>query len=161
MTALRLLAIIEADTITGPAKNLLEFARLAKDAGVDTTIATFSRSAHADGGNLFVQTARKQGIQVEVIQERGPFDPTAIRALAAAADRVRPDVIQTHAVKSHFLARIAGLPKRAPWVAFHHGYTWPTRRAQAYNQLDRWSLRSARKVIPSVFLFARSWLHRA
>jgi glycosyltransferase involved in cell wall biosynthesis len=42
---------------------------------------------------------------------------------------------------------LAGLPKLAPWIAFHHGYTWPTFRARVYNQLDRWSLRGASKVI--------------
>ena len=144
MTNLRLLAIIEATSITGPAKNLLDFARLGKDAGVDTSVATFARG---ETDNLFIRTAREAGIAVEVIPESGPFDPAAIRAVAAAADRLRPDIIQTHAVKSHFLARLAGLPRRAPWVAFHHGYTWPTRRAQAYNQLDRWSLRAARKIL--------------
>jgi glycosyltransferase involved in cell wall biosynthesis len=56
-------------------------------------------------------------------------------------------LIQTHAVKSHFLARLAGLPKRAPWIAFHHGYTWPALRVRAYNQLDRWSLTAAAKVL--------------
>jgi glycosyltransferase involved in cell wall biosynthesis len=144
MTNLRLLAIIEATSITGPAKNLLEFARLGKDAGVDTSIATFARG---EADNLFIRTAREAGIAVAVIPESGPFDPSAMRALAAAADRLHPDIIQTHAVKSHFLARLARLPRRAPWVAFHHGYTWPTRRAQAYNQLDRWSLRAPRKVL--------------
>ena len=144
MTNLRLLAIIEATSITGPAKNLLEFARLAKDAGVDTSIATFARG---ETDNLFIRTAREAGITVEVIPESGPLDPAAMRTLAATADRLHPDIIQTHAVKSHFLARLSGLPRRAPWVAFHHGYTWPTRRAQAYNQLDRWSLRTARRVL--------------
>jgi glycosyltransferase involved in cell wall biosynthesis len=144
MSALRLLAIIEAYSITGPAKNLLEFARLGKDSGIETSIATFARDTRE---NLFVQTAREQGVRVEVIKESGPFDRAAMRSLAEVAHRLHPDVIQTHAVKSHFLARLAGLPKRAPWVAFHHGYTWPTKRAQAYNQLDRWSLRTARQVL--------------
>jgi glycosyltransferase involved in cell wall biosynthesis len=144
MTNLHLLAIIEATTITGPAKNLLEFAGLGKDAGVDTSVLTFARG---ETENLFTRTAREAGITVEVIPESGPFDFSAMRGLAAAADRLHPDIIQTHAVKSHFLARLAGLPRHAPWVAFHHGYTWPTRRAQAYNQLDRWSLRAARKVL--------------
>ena len=144
MATLHLLAIIEAVSITGPAKNLLEFATLGRDSGVETSIATFARG---ETDNLFIRTAREAGINVEVIPESGPFDPSAMRALAAAADRLHPDVIQTHAVKSHFLARLAGLPRRAPWVAFHHGYTWPTRRAQVYNQLDRWSLRAPRKVL--------------
>jgi glycosyltransferase involved in cell wall biosynthesis len=149
MTPLRLLAIIEAYSITGPAKNLLEFAQRAVAQNVSTTIVTFTREKpenpftqavlEAAGGHL--------GITLETIQERGPFDPEAIRALRRLVARVRPDVIQTHAVKSHFLARLAGLPRQAPWAAFHHGYTWPSLKARAYNQLDRWSLRSANKVL--------------
>ena len=139
---MRLLAIIEAYTITGPAKNLLEFAAYAKD--VDLTIATFLRGASS---NLFIDTARQAGITVEVIPERGLFDRNVLNSLKNAAKRYNPDIIQTHAVKSHFLARLAGLPERAPWIAFHHGYTWPAFRARVYNQLDRWSLRGARKVI--------------
>ena len=59
MSRLRLLAIIEAYSITGPAKNLLEFARLAREADVETTIATFTRGAPT---NLFIDTARQSGI---------------------------------------------------------------------------------------------------
>ena len=144
MSRLRLLAIIEAYSITGPAKNLLEFARLAPASDVETTIATFTRGASR---NLFIDTARQSGIPVEVIQEAGIYDRSVIQKLRQLVERVRPDVIQTHAVKSHFLARCASLPQRAHWVAFHHGYTWPTLRARLYNQLDRWSLRTARKVL--------------
>lgn len=142
--SLRLLAIIEAYSITGPAKNLLEFAKLARAADVETTIATFTRGSAT---NLFIDTAREGGIHVEVIQESGLYDRGVIRNLSQIVERLRPEIIQTHAVKSHFLARCASLPDKAPWVAFHHGYTWPTTRARLYNQLDRWSLRAARKVL--------------
>ena len=149
MTPLRLLAIIEAYSITGPAKNLLEFARRATEQDVFTTIATFTRGASE---NQFTQAvleaaSRHEGIALETIPERGPLDPETLRSLRALVTRVHPDVIQTHAVKSHFLARSAGLPGYAPWVAFHHGYTWPSLKAKAYNQLDRWSLRSPKKVL--------------
>jgi glycosyltransferase involved in cell wall biosynthesis len=149
MPPLHLLAIIEASSITGPAKNLLEFARRSADLGVITTIVTFTRG---EAENQFTQTVRalavdSNGVALETIPERGPFDLDVRRALRELAIRVRPDIIQTHAVKSHFLARAAGLPSRAPWIAFHHGYTWPTLKARVYNQLDRWSLRSADKVL--------------
>ena len=149
MIPFRLLAIIEAYSITGPAKNLLEFARRATEQGVCTTIATFTRDSSDNQFTRAVLDAASQheGIALETIPERGPFDPETIRALRALAARVRPDIIQTHAVKSHFLNRLAGLPGIAPWVAFHHGYTWPTLKARAYNQLDRLSLRSAKKVL--------------
>jgi glycosyltransferase involved in cell wall biosynthesis len=139
-----LLAIIEAHSITGPAKNLLEFARLAKGQGVETTIATFTRGAAT---NLFTETARQNGIAIETIPEKGAYDSSVLPALKNLAERVQPDVIQTHAVKSHFLARRAKLDQRGPWVAFHHGYTWTSRKARLYNQLDRWSLRGAHRVI--------------
>lgn len=141
---MKLLAIIEARTITGPAKNLLEFARLARGMGLDTEIATFVRGEES---NLFVETARRDGTPVHTMPEAGRFDRAAIRELEALAGRARPDIVQTHAVKSHFLARLAGWPKLATWVAFHHGYTWPDFKVRLYNQLDRWSLRSAVKVL--------------
>jgi glycosyltransferase involved in cell wall biosynthesis len=146
---LRLLAIIEATSITGPVKNLLEFARLATAENVFTTIATFTR---AEPENQFTRAVQElsrthQGIFLETIPESGPFDPAPLRSLRALVARVQPDIIQTHAVKSHFLVRSAGLSKTAPWVAFHHGYTWPTLKARAYNQFDRWSLRAAKQVL--------------
>jgi glycosyltransferase involved in cell wall biosynthesis len=141
---LRLLAVIEAYSITGPAKNLLEFARLARGAGVETTLATFTRGAPT---NLFIETARQGGISVETILERGAYDPAVLPTLKSLVDRVRPDIIQTHAVKSHFLARRARLFERARWIAFHHGYTWTSPRARLYSQLDRWSLRAAQQVL--------------
>lgn len=139
---MRILAIIEAHSITGPAKNLLEFAACAP--GVELTIASFLRGG---GSNLFLETARRAGIRVEVIPERGLFDRSVVGALRAAVERSQPDIVQTHAVKSHFLARLAGLPAVATWIAFHHGYTWPALRVRAYNQFDRWSLPAARKVV--------------
>jgi glycosyltransferase involved in cell wall biosynthesis len=141
---LRLLAVIEARTLTGPARNLIEFAQLATAHGVETSVATFTR---AEDSNLFVETARRHSIPVFAIPERGRFDRIVIQALIELASIVQPDVIQTHAVKSHFLARLAGLSDDARWVAFHHGYTWPDWRARMYNQLDRWSLRAAVKVL--------------
>src|ERR1700733_10620152 len=125
MSRLRLLAIIEADSITGPAKNLLDFAKIARAADVETTIATFTRGS---ANNLFIDTARESGCSVEVIRESGLFDRSVILNLRRIVDRLQPEIIQTHAVKSHFLARWASLPDKAPWVAFHHGYTWPTLR---------------------------------
>jgi glycosyltransferase involved in cell wall biosynthesis len=144
VTPLRLLAIVEAYSITGPAKNLLEFARLGENAGIITTIATFTRGS---GSNLFIDTARANGIAVEVIPERGPGDPATLLALRQAVERTAPGIIQTHAVKSHFLLRQTGLFKTVPWVAFHHGYTWPNLKARFYNQFDRWSLRAASRVL--------------
>jgi glycosyltransferase involved in cell wall biosynthesis len=147
MHKLRLLAIIEAATITGPAKNLLQFAELARldcNLRVEVSVAVFQR---AGAPELFLEAARQGSIPVYPIAERGRFDRSVTPALYALAKDLRPDLIQSHAVKSHFLVRQSGLHRLAPWIAFHHGYTWPDLRARLYNQLDRWSLRAASHVL--------------
>jgi glycosyltransferase involved in cell wall biosynthesis len=141
MTPLRLLAIIEAGTVTGPAKNLLQFAKMARSMDVDVTIATFHRPGDSE---IFMEAAARAGVTVHRIEERSRFDRSVVPALRELSRQLSPDLVQTHAVKSHLLARLAGLQ---PWIAFHHGYTWPDLRARVYNQADRWSLRKAARVL--------------
>lgn len=148
MKPVRLLAALEATSITGPAKNLLQYAAsLAAEgpaAPVQLALAVFVREGQP---NAFIPVAEAQGLRVFPVAERRAFDPAAIAHLRAAVEAFRPDALQTHAVKSHFLARASGLNRRLPWVAFHHGYTWPALRARLYNQLDRWSLRAPAQIL--------------
>ncbi len=143
---LRILSILEATSITGPAKAVLAFAREnASQGGIaDLSILTFVRNEEE---NAFTRAVRAAGIRLETIAETGPFDFRVIGKLKAAVARERPDVIWTNAVKSHFLVRMAGLHRRVKWVAFHHGYTSTAPRTRAYNQLDRWSLREAQRIV--------------
>ncbi len=147
-STIRLLAIIEASTITGPAKNLLQFAELARcwqeGHGIDVQAVVFQRS---DAPTLFLETARQRGMPVHVIPEKGRFDLSVLSGLAALVRDLAPNIVQSHAVKSHFVVRRAGVHRMLPWVAFHHGYTAPDLRAQLYNQLDWWSLRASRQVL--------------
>ena len=161
MKTIRLLAIIEATTITGPAKNLLQFAQCAREleAGpaVEVAIAVFRRGSQS---NPFIETARRAAVPVYALPEAGRFDRTVIPALRSLVSELKPDLIQSHAVKSHFLVRTSGLRRVAPWVAFHHGYTWPDLRARVYNQLDRWSLRAANRVLTVSEPFRRELIGR-
>jgi glycosyltransferase involved in cell wall biosynthesis len=160
-SAIRLLAVIEASTITGPAKNLLQFARLARSPlqgrPITVEIVVFQRK---DAPTLFLDTARELGIPVHVMPEAGRFDSSVIGNLKSLIGTVRPDIVQSHAVKSHFIVRQTGLSAKVPWVAFHHGYTAPDLRARLYNQLDWWSLRSARHAITVSQPFRRDLIRR-
>jgi glycosyltransferase involved in cell wall biosynthesis len=144
MTPIKLLAIVEARTITGPARNLIEFVPLARSAGIETVVATFLRKESA---NFFTDRLESLSIPLFPISEESPFDLSTIQKLKRLVAEVRPDLIQTHAVKSHFLVRLSGLPKAIPWVAFHHGYTSTTWRTDLYNELDRWSLKAASQMV--------------
>src|SRR2546425_1093276 len=162
MRPLRLLAFIEAKTVTGPAKNLIEFARLAR-AGtasptlVETTLATFRRGGEPSD---LEDAAGAAGVPVVRIPERSGFDRKLLHRLRGALESCSPDLIQTHAVKSHFLLYLSGLWKRCPWVAFHHGYTTEDVKMRVYNQLDRISLRVPARLLTVSRAFERQLIQR-
>jgi glycosyltransferase involved in cell wall biosynthesis len=159
---LKLLAIVEATTVNAVAKNMLEFHRavneLQKSAGefpgVELSLITFGRGDNALE-NEFVRVARGQGLDVDIIPERGRFDLKTISRLRTLVDARTPDIVLTHSVKSHLLMWRTGLGKRIPWVAFHHGYTTTDAKMRAYNQIDRWSLPHANRVVTVCEAFAR------
>ncbi len=161
---IRVLSIIEAETITGPVKNLLEFCRQAREPQpgvphVEVAFATYRRgqvTAYDD----FVAATRELHLQCEIIPEGFRLDPRVIPWLRRIAAQYAPDIIQTHSVKSHFLLRMSNLWRRYPWIAFHHGYTRPNYRMELYNRLDRWSLRKAARVLTVTNAFERE-LHAA
>jgi glycosyltransferase involved in cell wall biosynthesis len=151
---IRLLIILEGETISGPAKNVLQFCRevrnLSGPSPLEVAIATFvRRSGTQDKAvrNQLQETAAASSAQVYSIDERFVFDPQAITGLRKLVKQINPDIVQTHHVKSHFLVRLSGVWKTHAWVAFHHGYTKESTRMQLYDQLDRWSLRAAPRIV--------------
>jgi glycosyltransferase involved in cell wall biosynthesis len=147
---IQLLAVVEASTVTGPAKNLLEFCRTGRhpadgNEGVEVSLVTFHRgSVSARGGeaeNEFVAAARKSGIFIAVLPEAKRFDRSVIEGVRAVAKTRKPDIVQSHSVKGHAVMRASGLWREHPWVAWHHAYTATDAKMHLYNQIDRWSLR--------------------
>lgn len=143
---MRVIASIEAHTVTGPAKNLLRFCTLARTRpdGCDISLVTYLRRGRES--NQFLDAARAANIPIHVIRERRAFDGRVVSGLHELFDREKPDIVQSHAVKSHVLLKLTR-PKNARWIAYHHGYTDPDFKMRLYNQLDRWSLPSADRVI--------------
>lgn len=149
---------MEAAFVTGPAKNLIGFARRAR-AGVggrliELSVVTYERGSNPEP-NPFVEAAREAGLRVDLVRERGRFDHAVVEQLRRIVDEHRPDIVQTHNVKSHFLMRWSGLSERYRWLAFHHGYTSTDWKMKVYNQLDRWSLRRPRHLVTVCGAFAR------
>jgi len=162
-STIKLVAVVEATTVNAVAKNILEFHRAARtlrqsDASapdVKTSIVTFERRGTSpDSPKGFVTAAREIGLEVDVIREGARFDLRVLSALRRIVKRRAPDIIVTHQVKSHFLMKLSRLWRHYPWVAFHHGYTSTDRKVHAYNQLNRWSLPGADKVITVCEAFA-------
>ena len=147
---IRVLALVEAETVNGPVKNLLSFYRSCQEmeapCGVEMSLGAFERlrGGPSDGtkrSNEFLQAALKAGIPVDCIQESFAFDLRVIWRLRKLVKRLNPDIIQTHFSKSHFLVWLSGVWRDRPWIAFHHGHTRSAFRLRIYHGLDRWSLR--------------------
>lgn len=154
---IRLVSLVEAETITGPMKPLLMFARniqaaregcIAISHSVMTTVRAPGKAPL--GTNNFLRAAEAAGLPADVLRERFLFDWAILSQLADRLVSRRPDIVETHDFKSHFLIwilRNAGKIPSVRWVAFHHGYTRMSAKVLVYQQLDRLSLRAADRVV--------------
>ena len=146
---IRVLTLIESNSVTGPARILIEFARSAAHPepgypAVQVALVTYHRGA---GESRLQMAAQEAGLEVFTIPERGRFDTSVMARLRQIVEQYRPDILESRNVKSHFFIRMLGLHRRYPWVAWNHGYTATDRMDRAYNQLDRWSLRAPFRLV--------------
>jgi glycosyltransferase involved in cell wall biosynthesis len=158
----KVISLVEAQVVTGPAKNVLRFAGECRDR-VDLTIVTFVRASDKRSQpapyNAFISEVRRLNLPLEIIWETGPFDLSVLTSLRQIFERHKADIVQTHSVKSHFLV---SLLRERPfrWIAFHHGYTSENLKVHIYNQFDRWSLRACDCVVTVCAEFACRLAHR-
>jgi glycosyltransferase involved in cell wall biosynthesis len=152
---LRVLAILEGNTVSGPAKNVLEFCRRNRtdvpETPIAITIAVFQRSTQGtdqirEESKELVDAASRECVPIMVIPERFRFDLRLVSGLNELV-KANADIVETHAVKSHFLVRMSRIGRNIPWIAFHHGYTQTNRTSPLYNSLDRWALRGPARVV--------------
>jgi glycosyltransferase involved in cell wall biosynthesis len=154
----RIAAIVEAKTVTGPAKNLIRFAWGNKDR-LAFHFLTYGRTkSEAEAGqysNVFIDEARKAGIPVSVLWERSRFDKNLSKQLLTSIGSLQPHLVQTHSVKSHFLFSRIRRHLDAAWIAVHHGYTREDLKMLLFNRLDRFSLPKATAIVTVCQAFAR------
>ena len=162
MSRTKVIALVEARSVTGPAKNILRFAGECRDR-VDLTIVTFvrpsGRSSQLASDNAFISEVRKLNLPFEIIWETRTFDLSVLASLREICERQNADIVQTHAVKSHLLVSLLR-KRRFRWIAFHHGYTSGELKVQVYNQCDRWSLRACDCVVTVCAEFASKLARR-
>ena len=158
---IKVLALIEGKDVNGAAKPLIQFCTSVQENGqdsdgfpVDITLATYHRhskfepfSYNSAPPNQLVQAFWDNHIPYYVIGERFLWDPRIISSLRRIVELSNPNILHTNNTKSHFLARISGINRKTPWIAFHHGYTSANKKDILYSKLDRWSLRGADRVI--------------
>jgi len=178
-----ILALIEAKSVTGIARNVIEFAEQVRmsrtgfdvpgkrrewesepEFELDFRVADFVRGeSNPNRGAIrtpFLRAAEAAGIGVDRISERFRLDPILPVRLRQLVARVNPAIVETHSVKSHFVVWLSGVWRDRPWIAFHHGYTTTSHRMRVYNQCDHLSLRHAHRVVTVARSFIPELAHR-
>ncbi len=155
---LRILALLEASSISGTAKAVLEMAYEAKadvsgGRKLEIAVANFVRGK-AQADNALTRSMDTAMIPYSFIREAGRFDRAVIQQIRDVARKYEAQIIWSNSVKSHFLVNAAGVGKQCKWVAFHHGYTSTDLKMRIYNELDRVSLRNANRVVTVCQQFA-------
>ena len=139
-----LLAVIDGNQLTGPARQLLATSSDLVPLGVDTRLALFERRS---GANPITRSASSQGICIERIPDRFPGDPRTAVALGSLLRRDVTQVLQTHGYKANVLGRLLARRLRRPWIAFLHGETWENLKVRAYCAIERLVVRGADRVV--------------
>lgn len=151
----RVLALVEAIDLSGPARNLLQLADSSRQPAshadrIELTFAAFHRESHQEPSpqqSPFECAAAESGVVVRRIEERRRLDWRIVQSLRDLLRQERPDILETHGVKAHAVAALAIDRSATAWIAFHHGYTATDAKQRLYNQFDRWTLRRASLVV--------------
>ena len=146
---IRVLTLIENALVTGPARNVIEFAKMAATAdgdlpAVQVTLVTYQRGTEE---SALARAGLEAGLAVRTVAERRRWDTQVFGQLKRVVAEISPDILETRNVKSHFLVRLLGLYRKYPWIAWNHGYTSISQLDRMYARLDRWSLPKAYRVV--------------
>jgi glycosyltransferase involved in cell wall biosynthesis len=148
-TSLRVAALIDSATVSGPGRQLAAIAREVRQYGVDLVVILFRRTGRPS--SPLVRHLEQAGVDYVELPERGPLDARLASRVASVLRERAPDVLQTHSYRTTaivYLLRLAGL--RLPWVAFQHGATAQDAKVRFYHWLDhRVAARAERVVIMS------------
>ena len=82
MAKIKVIALVEARVLSGPAKNILRFAVDCRET-VNLAVVTFIRPSEnrEASNNEFISTARSLAIPVEEVEETGAFDLSVLAKL--------------------------------------------------------------------------------
>jgi len=168
--SIRVVSLVQAETVTGPMKPLLMFAKtiqIAREdrARISQSVVTTVRARGRGpiGQNAFLEAAAESGVPVAVVRERFPLDPAIVPQIARHLASSRAHIVESHDFKSHFLIWLIGRTGALSgmrWLAFHHGYTKMSARVRAYQQLDRVSLPAADRVVTVCKPFVQQLVER-
>lgn len=141
---MKLLVMMDAKVVSGPARQMLAVTPLLAEFGVETQFILASRGEQV---TPFQQALEQLGRPIHRIHDRFPGDVRLLKQFRDVVESVRPDVLQTHSYRSNTLARLSRASHDCPWFAFFHGVTWENWKVRVYNRIDQWAMSEAERVV--------------
>lgn len=141
----KVLIMIAADDVSGPAKGVLQLVGHAAASGFEYMVCGFDPDGYAVGE--FVHEARRKKLNLRLLKQRSALDPNPIVEGSRLVRKHDVDIIQTHGYKSNTIGFFLRMLCRRPWIGFAHGFIDDSRKNRLYNRIERWALRRADRVV--------------
>jgi glycosyltransferase involved in cell wall biosynthesis len=128
----------------GPERQIHFHARLARQAGYQIIIGSFSEQGH---GPEFLNIIAADNIDTHLFQVQSAYDFSAIGKLREYLKKNNIRILCTHDYRSHFIGFRATRDIRTGWAAFSRGWTKDTLRVRLYTLLEKSIIRFADHIV--------------
>jgi len=139
-------ALVAADGISGPGRQLTAVACALAGAGIEFRIVVFHRRGRPP--SAFARSLEVAGVEHRVVEDRGPIDWRVASQVRSVLERWRPSIVQTHGYKATAVGYLLS-QRRNPWswIGFFHGSTTEDLKARFYHWVDRRLLGAAARIV--------------
>ncbi len=141
----RVMAIIAARDVSGPAKNLFRLVEELRGQ-VSFHVYNFAGPGPGERDTPFHREAERRGVEVSLLaRAEGPLG--ARRRAARDARRLGVDIVQTHGFKPTTFGLYAKYAAPVKWICFLHGRTTENLKVRLYHGIDLVAQRFADRTV--------------
>ena len=141
---LKILHLRSSNFYGGPERQIHFHAKLAKQAGIDICVASFSEEN--DTPEL-LNKASRDGIKTKLFTVKNAYDSNAIRLIREYIDDNQVDILCSHEYRSHYYGFRACNGSTAKWLAFSRGMTTENLKIRIFTFLEKYLLRKADHIV--------------
>ncbi len=128
----------------GPERQLHFHARLARQAGVNLTVSSFTEQGQEPD---FLKVIAKDNIPTHAFEVKSGYDTKAIRKVGEYLKQQDIDILCTHDYRTHMVGMLARGKEDLRWIAFSRGFTKENLKIRFFHTLDKIFIRQADHIV--------------
>lgn len=145
MKRVTILDFRDSPWVDGPGRTILDCASSLRDRGYRIVIGTFSGGEQKT--NAYAEEAKRRGLEVRTLHERGRFDYRVVGQIIKLIDEMNADIVHTHDFRSNVFGLLAARIRHKPVVSTVHGWIANDIKGKFYVAADKAILRFFDRVI--------------